>query len=45
MKFCTNCGSSLGREDQFCSGCGAVIDRSEKMSEPVQKSRTRQRCV
>ncbi|WP_210611165.1 zinc ribbon domain-containing protein [Priestia flexa] len=37
MKFCTNCGSSLGRENQFCSGCGAVINRSEKISEPVQK--------
>ncbi|AQX56089.1 zinc ribbon domain-containing protein [Priestia flexa] len=37
MKFCTNCGNSLGGEDQFCSGCGAVINRSKKISEPVQK--------
>jgi uncharacterized membrane protein len=23
MAFCTQCGSSIGEQDQFCAGCGA----------------------
>ncbi len=24
-KFCSNCGSSLNKEDSFCSGCGREV--------------------